>query len=203
MVDFNNNTGNLVCVLLQPPPIFQETSVFDKTVQVLKGMVESHTQSIEGLKSTIDVSAETRIVNGNVQFVFNNIKRERSNVTMTFVEKSTSPLSNNDVGEIKLDTMQKLLHDWMIREFDEVESVLPKELVEHKRHMCCLFFETDRSHKEVTRAWLGEDMVPKTYTVERSNEETNGSLNLTVEWSGVYTINNTTRLFAQKLLDDF
>ena len=85
----------------------------------------------------------------------------------------------------------------MIHEFDEVESVLPKELVENKRQMCCLFFETDRSHKEVTRAWLGENMVPKTYTLERSNEETNGSLNLTVEWSGVYTINNTTRLFIQ------
>ena len=199
MVDSNNNDGNLVCVPLQPPRILQETSVFDKTVQVLKGMVESHVSCVDGTKFTIEIPAEKHIVNGDGVLVFNTIRHEPPNMVMTFVEK----FSGNDVGENNLETMQKLVRDWMTHKFDEVEDVLPKELVEHKYHMSCLFFETDPSYREVKDAWVGEGIVPEAYTIGYGKEETEESLNLSVEWKGVYTSSNATRLFAQKILDDF
>lgn len=195
---------NLVCILLEAPRFFQLMPDPGKWVQMLRSLMELHSQTIEGLKSGLEVSVEDHPIGGGgeVQHEFTDVKREASSVTTTHVEKYGRPI-------------QKLLDNWIRYGMMDPEAKfamvatlgrdkIPTDLLADWYSMSCLFFEPDPTHQTIEKAWVGANMWPKgTNTVEGKKDKTAASelLNLSIEWTGFYDSTIGSKVFAQRILD--
>ena len=207
----------LVCILLEAPGFFQAMPNPPLWVQTLKSLVELHPRSIEGLKADLTVDTDEHPAGGAGEMMqeFIDVKRARSEIAFTFVEKYGMPISNFlyswiTYGMMDPDTKVSMLAT--ISGAVQAQSLgtplngsqVAGDLLADWYSMSCLFFEPDPIHTNVLKAWVATNMWPKgTGTIEGKRDLTTpGELNtLNIEFTSICQYNLGTKLFAQSILD--
>jgi hypothetical protein len=195
---------NLICILLEAPKFFQYMPNPDKWVQTLKALVELHPRSIEGLAGGLEVETEEHPSGGagEMQREVVDVKRARSNVTMSFVEKYGMPI-------------QTFLYNWIAYGLMDPDTKyalagtlasgnIPTDMLADQYSMTCLFFEPDPTHKKVVKSWITTNLFPiTTGEIEGKRDLTTGGemSTLSIDFGGLSQFNLGTNRTAQSILD--
>jgi hypothetical protein len=207
---FVNNSAyvrrNIIAVLVEAPRGFQHLPQSQFWVATLKSLIELHAQTIEGLTSTLTVSYVENAVGGagEMQEDLQNVVRERSTPTFTWVEKYGKPINaffEGWITNLMMDPITKV-PNIMTRNDPQKR---PTDILPDYTSCTVLFIEPDPTHTRVVSAWLSTNMMPDTAG------ETVGSRDLTSpNDSTVYTIKFTAltqqglgvQLLAQRYMDE-
>lgn len=196
---------NIVAVLIEAPRGFQLLPDSKEWVNTLKSLVEVHAQSIEGLNSTLNVDwAETAVGGaGEMQEDLQNVTRNRSTPTFTWVEKRGMPILsflNGWVTNLLMDPITKV-PGVMSRVGEK-----PGDLLPDFTGATILFFEPDPTHTRIAKAWLCTNMHPKGSIGELvgSRDLTSGGDTLTysIEFTALTQVGYAVNLLAQTYLDN-
>ena len=210
LTKFHANTDyvqrNLIAKLIEPPRGFAlyGTNEGKELVNALKGIVEMHAQTWEGLNRTLTVNTVESPMGGagEVQQTPSNVVRARSEPVMTVPEKYGSPI--------------RALHEMWITDLimdpdTKVPGIIarqnatkPTDLLPDMYCMTMLFFEPDPTFTKVHRAWLVGNMFPLTAgeDVGRRDKTQDGSnLSLSIQYTGIQQVGLGVNRFAQKILD--
>lgn len=194
---------NLICVLLEAPRFFSVMPDPQKWVSSLKSLMELHCKSIEGFNAGLTVETDEHPVGGAGEFQqeVTDVKRARTEPSLTFVEKYGMPI-------------QTFLHNWItygLMDPDTKYAMVgtlsgqrPDDLLADWYSMSCLFMEPDPQHRKVVKSWVTTNMFPKeTGEIIGKRDLTTASevLNLTVPFTGISQFSLGTNLFAQQILN--
>lgn len=194
---------NLICVLLEAPRFFSVMPDPQKWVSSLKSLMELHCKSIEGFNAGLTVETDEHPVGGAGEFQqeVTDVKRARTEPSLTFVEKYGMPI-------------QTFLHNWItygLMDPDTKYAMVgtlsnqrPDDLLADWYSMSCLFLEPDPQHRKVVKSWVTTNMFPKeTGEIIGKRDLTTASevLNLTVPFTGISQFSMGTNLFAQQILN--
>lgn len=193
----------IIPVLLEAPKFFQYMPDPQKWIDTLKAIVELHPRSIEGLQAGLKLEFDSHPVGGagELQDEVVDSKRDRSEVSMTFVDKYGMPIQNFLYQWIAYGIMDP---DTKFALINTLTGNRPDDMLADQFTMSMLFMEPDPSHRRVVKSWVGVNMMPKgtgDIIGKRNLTEPNELSNLTVEFTGVYQFNLGTNQFAQKILD--
>lgn len=205
--EWNSNQAyvrkNVVAVLLEAPRFFQLMPDSQKWVEVLKSFWELHARTIDGLKGGLTVDTESHPVGGagEEQDEVTNVKRERSEVETTVVEKYGNPFQTFFYNWITYGIMDP---DTKFALANTLEGARPEDMLADQFTCSVLFFEPDPQHKRVVRSWVGVNMMPKSTgeIIGKRDVTAAGEIStLSIPWTGIYQFNLGTSLFAQSILD--
>lgn len=196
---------NLKCILLEAPLFFQLMPEPNKWVQVLRSLVELHAETIEGLEAGLEVTIADHNLGGagEVQHEYTDVKRTASSVTFKWTELYGRPI-------------QTFLHDWITYglmdpdvKYAMISTLardrIPLDHLPDWYSMSALFYETDRTHRTVVKAWVGANMFPKGTKEISGKKDKNTApslLELPIEFTGHYQFNLGTKAFAQRIIDE-
>lgn len=207
---FHANTDyvrrNLIAKLIEPPKGFQlfGSTQGQELTNALKGIVEMHAQTWEGLNRTLTVNSVESPVGGagEMQQTPSNVVRARSEPVLTVPEKYGSPI--------------RALHELWITELimdpdTKVPGIVtrqgatkPTDLLPDVYSMTVLFFEPDPTFTKVHRAWLVGNMFPLTAgedTGRRDKTQDGEIVTLSIQYTGIQQTGLGVKRFAQKILD--
>lgn len=194
---------NVQCIVLETPRFFSVMPEPDKWVQTCKSLMELHSRTIEGLNAGLKVEFDEHPVGGagEMQQEFTDVKRDRSEITTTFVEKYGMPIQTFLMHWIQYGMMDP---DTKYSLSATLSGQKPDDLLADWYTMSCLFYEPDPTHTKILKSWVTTNMMPKgTGDIIGKKEHTAASevLNLSVEWTGVSQFSLGTNDFAQSILD--
>lgn len=210
LMRFHANTDyvgrNLIAKLIEPPRGFglYGTSEAQEMTNALKGIVEMHAQTWEGLNRTLTVNTVDSPLGGagEMQQTPSNVVRARSEPTLTVPEKYGSPvraLHEMWITDLIMDPDTKV-PGIVARQ----NAIKPTDLLPDMYSMTVLFFEPDPTFTKVHRAWLVGNMFPLTAgeDVGRRDKTQDGSnLILSIQYTGIQQVGLGVNRFAQKILD--
>lgn len=193
---------NVIAIVMETPRGFSDLPQGEVWHATLKALVETGAQSIEGLKSTLNVEYVQNAIgaSGEQQEDIAKVTRERSEVTISWVEKYGKPVA-------------RFLDSWItyligdpdtgvpaiIAVNDDVVDQLPDYYT-----MTVMFIEPDPLHKYVQEAWLVTNMAPKqgaTREGRRDLTQAGESLTYSIPFTGMQQVGAGTNALAQQLLD--
>jgi len=195
---------NIIPILLDAPRGFKDLPNPDMWVANLKNLVELHSQSIEGLTSTLSVEfAEAAIGGaGEMQEDIANVTRARTVPVFSWPEK---------YGK----SVQAFLTGWIVNLMGDPETKVPRvvslggnkptDLLPDYTGMTVLFIEPDPTQTQVIHAWLCTNMMPKTAgenTGKRDLTAAGEALVHSVEFTSITQIGAGVDQTAQKFLDN-
>ena len=209
LAQFVNNAAYvqrpIVALLMEAPLGFQYMPDPDYMVGALKAMVELHPKSITGLTAGLkaDFSAENAVSGGGeMQQDITDMKRERTQVTFTWVEKYGRPI-------------QAILYEWMTSLMLDPDTKVPAiatlagnrptDILPDMYTMTCLFFEPDPSFTTVVKAWLTTNMAPMStgdIVGKRELSSAMEGLELAIEFTGLSQSTLGVRQLAQNILNN-
>jgi hypothetical protein len=193
---------NVVCLLIEAPKGFQYLPNPQFWVGALKAMVETHAKSITGFNAGLKADFAENAVSGGGEMHedLTNITRDRTNLTMNFVDKYGRPIQN-------------FLYEWMTNLGMDPDSKVaniatlagnkPTDLLADISTATMLFFEPDPTHSTIQKAWLGTNMFPKgtgDIVAKRDLTAAGDISELAIEFTGIYQSTLGVRAFAQNLL---
>lgn len=151
---------NLICVLIAAPTGFQHLPSPGDWVSTLKALVEVQAQNIEGLNATITAEFTDTPVGGSgeMQQDIQDVKRERSVPSFTWIEKYGMPINaflNGWITGLIMDPITK------VPGVMSSTANLPQDLLPDYTGATMLFLEPDPTHSRVVKAWLCTNMHPK------------------------------------------
>lgn len=194
---------NIVPVLLEAPRFLQLMPEPDKSVQILKSLVELHPRSIDGLNAGLRVDFDDHPVGGGgeIQEEVVNVTRERSVPVFTYIEKYGLPIQNFMSMWIKYAMMDE---DTKYALIGTLTGEKPDDMLADWSSMTCLFYEPDPTHRKVIKSWVITNMMPKSngeVTGKRDLVSPSELQTLTIEWTGIGQYGLGTNVFAQRILD--
>jgi hypothetical protein len=192
----------LICILLEVPKMFTIMPDSQKWIGSIKALFELHARSIDGFNAGLKADFDQHPVGGagEEQEEVTNVTREKSTPKFTFIEKYGRPIQTlleywimygmmspeakyAMIGTMAGDKVTDLLSDWFTA--------------------TCLFIEPDPLHKNVSKAWITTNMMPKgtgDITAKRDLTSAQEMLTLDVEFTGVSQYGIGVNLFAQNIL---
>jgi hypothetical protein len=195
-------TRPLICILLEVPKMFTIMPDSQKWIGSIKALFELHARSIDGFNAALKVDFDQHPVGGagEEQEEVTNVTREKSSPKFTFIEKYGRPI-------------QTLLEYWIMYGMMSPEAKYAMigtmtggkvtDLLSDWFTATCLFVEPDPLHKNVSKAWITTNMMPKgtgDITAKRDLTSAQEMLTLDVEFTGVSQYGIGVNLFAQNIL---
>ncbi len=195
---------NLIAVLIEAPRGFNDLPNGDKWIATLKSLIELHSNSIEGLQSTLTADFVENAVGGagEMQEDISNVTRARSTPSHTWTEKYGKPINAFLSGWIT-----GLLMDPITKVPNVVANNpdAPADLLPDYTGATILYFEPDPTHTKVVHAWLCTNMHPKTageVTGSRDLTAAGESVNYSVEFTALTQEGVGVNMFAQRIFDE-
>lgn len=195
---------NVIPILVEAPRFFSLMPNPERWVRSLKSLVETHVRNIDGLNATLTVETADHPIGGGGEMMREvaDVKREQTNVTMTFTEKEGRSIS-------------RLLQKWIqygIKDPETKYSLLATlgdlasdvDMLPDWYTMTMLFIEPDAMHRKVLHAWLVGNMFPTTsgeITGRFDKTAADELVELSVEMGGFSQYNLGVTQFAQSILD--
>ena len=207
---FVNNSAyvrrNMICVLVEAPRGFQHLPEPNHWVATLKSLVELHAQTVEGLTSTLTVSYVENAVGGagEMQEDLQNVTRERSTPTFTWIEKYGKPINaffEGWITNLMMDPITKVPN--VMTRNDKTKR--PTDILPDYTSCTCLFIEPDPTHTRVVAAWLSTNMMPDTageVVGSRDLTSPNDSTTYTIKFTALTQQGLGVQLLAQRYLDE-
>jgi hypothetical protein len=173
-----------------------------KWIGSIKALFELHARSIDGFNAGLKADFDQHPVGGagEEQEEVTNVTREKSSPKFTFIEKYGRPI-------------QTLLEYWIMYGMMSPEAKYAMigtmadgkvtDLLSDWFTATCLFVEPDPLHKNVSKAWITTNMMPKgtgDITAKRDLTSAQEMLTLDVEFTGVSQYGIGVNLFAQNIL---
>lgn len=194
---------NLICLLMEAPRAYQYLPDPQGMIIALKNLVETHPKSITGLQRGLRAEfAETAIGGGGeMQEDMTDMKRERSTISMSYVEKYGRPIQTFVEENMLLLGMDP---DTKVPGICTLLGVKPTDLLPDMISSTMLFMEPDPTHQFVTKAWLTTNMQLKQtgdITAKRDLTSAKETNEFTLEWTGISQSGLGIRLFANALLN--
>lgn len=197
--------GQMICLLVEPPKMFNAMPNSEKWIASLKALFETHARNIDGMNAGLKVDTDEHAVGGGGEMhqEFVNVTRERSQPKFQFVEKYGRPIQTLldywiRYGIMDPETKYALLGT-MNNNGPEVKDMLADW------YTCtCLFIVPDPLHKTVDKAWLTTNMAPLgtgEIVGKRDLTTSKSILTLDVEFSGISQVGLGVNQFAQTVLD--
>jgi hypothetical protein len=195
-------TRPLICIVLEVPKMFTIMPDSQKWIGSIKALFELHARSIDGFNASLKVDFDPHPVGGagEEQEEVTNVTREKSSPKFTFIEKYGRPI-------------QTLLEYWIMYGMMSPEAKYAMigtmtggkvtDLLSDWFTATCLFVEPDPLHKNVSKAWITTNMMPKgtgDITAKRDLTSAQEMLTLDVEFTGVSQYGIGVNLFAQNIL---
>lgn len=196
---------NLIAVLIEAPRGFEDLPNSQKWVDTLKSLIELHSNSIEGLQSTLTAEFVENAVGGagEMQEDVSNVTRARSTPTHVWTEKYGKPINaflSGWITGLLMDPITKVPNVVANRDSDQ-----PIDLLPDYTGATILYFEPDPTHTKVVHAWLCTNMHPKTAGEVVGNRDLTAageSVNYSVEFTSLTQEGVGVNLFAQRVFDD-
>jgi hypothetical protein len=195
-------TRPLICIVLEVPKMFTIMPDSPKWTGSIKALFELHARSIDGFNAGLKADFDQHPVGGagEEQEEVTNVTREKSSPKFTFIEKYGRPI-------------QTLLEYWIMYGMMSPEAKYAMigtmsggkvtDLLSDWFTATCLFVEPDPLHKNVSKAWITTNMMPKgtgDITAKRDLTSAQEMLTLDVEFTGVSQYGIGVNLFAQNIL---
>lgn len=210
---FHANTDyirrNVVAKLISAPSglrCLPSDSEWMAYVELLKGIVEMHAMTWEGLNSTLSVNNEETAVSGagEIQQTPTQVLRQRSEPSMTLIDKY-------GLAALRLFEFwqQELIMD-PDTQYPAIFSRpnarnLPRDWLPDRYSMTMLFFEPDPTFQFVNRAWLVGNMYPTgglENTGRRDKTAAGEKASYTIPFTAITQRGLAVNEMAQKFLDE-
>lgn len=195
---------NIVARLIEAPRGFNDLPAGkEKFYATLKAVVEMWPKTIDGLKSTLNVSHEETPYGraGEMMQQVSNVTRERSEPSFSFTELYGRPLTAFFNAWVTLFLMDPETGTPMISSL----ANKPVDLLPDYTGMTVLFYEPDPTYTKVLNAWLCTNMMPtgQMVPIEGKKEPTSPGeqLDFTIQFTAITQHGPGPREFAQRLLD--
>lgn len=194
---------NLVPILLEAPKFFQLMPNPEKWVSCLRSIVELHAKTWEGFNGGLTAEFDEHPAGGGgeMQQELTDVKRARTEPSMTIVEKYGMPV-------------QTLLHHWMTYGMmdpdakfalaNTLEGNQPDDMLADWFTMTMAFIEPCPMHKRAVKTWITTNMMPKTTGEIIGKRDLNSPSEistLTIDWTGLSVFNLGSNAAGQLLLD--
>ena len=194
---------NLIAVLLQSPAGFNDLPNPEYWHGTLKALIELHSQTIEGLASTVTVEyGETPVGGaGEMQEDMINVTRQRSVPVHGYPEKYGFAVGGFHLGWINYligDPETKI--PWV----SHLTGVQPADFLPDYDSATVLYFEPDPTHRKVMKAWLCSNMKPKSSGAIEGRREIAASMEIlqhSIEYTARTEIGVGVNKVAQDILD--
>lgn len=161
--EFVSNAGyvreNIIAILLTAPRAFDYLDNKQLLVDMLKSIVETKAERIEGLNAKLTVTVAENPLGGSnqVQEEFTQVQEERSSITMVFKDTYGGSLGK---------FWRMFIHTLIADPRSTVPNILSyapniPDLLPDMRTFSMMFIEPDPRHKTVIRSWVMSNMAPK------------------------------------------
>lgn len=193
----------IICVVLNTPLAFDLLPNPELIHGALKAIMEVHSKSITGIVSSLELEYAESQISGDGAMIreISNVTRAQSTPTHVVQEREGKPVARliDDCWILNclMDPISKRARILSISE--NAVDLLPD-----KTSMTCLYFDTDRTFRNVSEAWLITDMRPVNGTVvEGSSDIAAGSETLehSLEFNGFQMVGQHVLALAQRELD--
>lgn len=193
---------NLIPIVLETPRFFEYMPESDKWVGAWKVFFEKHCRVIEGLKAGLTVDVVEHAFSGAGEFFqeFADVKRERSNISVTVVEK---------YGNVWQNFWERVIVYGMMD--PETKTPLTATLTDGPTDNLAdwysgtvLFIEPDPTGKRAWKAWLSANVWPHgTGAIEGKMDKTSAFSikELSMEFSSLTFYGHGVRALAQEIMD--
>lgn len=210
IADTNNYIQNalhlqrkIICVVMNTPLGFDLLPNPELFHKALKAIMEVHSKSITGIVSSLELEYAESQISGDGSMIreVSNATRAQSTPTHVVQEREGKPVAKViDEGWILNLLMDPITKRPRILSLsNDVTDLLPD-----KTSMTCLYFNTDRTFRYVSDAWLITDMRPVNGTVvEGTTDIAAGSeaLEHSLEFNGFQVVGAHINKLAQRELD--
>ena len=193
----------VIVVLLEAPKFFQYMPEPQKWIDTLKAMMETHIRTLEGLNAGIKLEFDEHPVGGGgeMQQEIIDSKRDRSEVTITVVDKYGMPFQTFlhqyiQYGAMDPDTKYALINT--------LSGDKPTDMLADMYTFSTLYMEPDPAHRKVVKSWVAVNQMFKgtgDITGKRDLTTALEISTLNLELTGIYQFNLGTNQFAQTVLD--
>lgn len=198
---------NIIPIVIRAPKFFNYMPNPQKWIDAYKALIELHPMSITGLTSGLTVSVDEHAIGGagEMQEEVTDVKRARSNVSMTYKEKAGKAITKFldyliRYGMMDPDTKKPLVANF-IKNIDDIGGMYTADFYSGT----VLFIEPDVTQKVVVDAWLTTNMFPKANgerTGKRDIHSAGDSPELTIEWGGITMNNEVVTTMAEGILQN-
>lgn len=195
---------NVIPILIEPPLGMKALPNSKIWIRALKSMVETMPLSITGLNAQLDVSTDsTPFGGGGEEFeVYTDVKRARSDINFTWVEKTGLPIYRYMSAWIRYLMMDP---DTKNATINTMPNARLNDLMADQYSMTMLFIEPDELHRFVTQSWLVTNMFPKTTgenTAKREQAAGQSKRELSIGFTGIAQYGAGVDDFAQAILNE-
>lgn len=193
----------MICVVLNTPLGFDLLPNPELIHNSLKAIMEIHSKSITGISSSLELEYAESQISGDGSMIreISNVTRAQSTPTHTVQERDGKPVAKVIdecwILNLLMDPISK--RPRVLSLSNDVVDLLPD-----KTSMTCLYFDTDRTFRNVSEAWLITDMRPVNGTVvEGTTDISAGSETLehSLEFNGWQMVGRHIHALAQRELD--
>ena len=202
-----SNTGytprNLIPLLVEAPRGLRLLNGGEKSIAVLKALIENQSKQITGLRTGVNVEASERAIGGagHMQSDPTNVTEEISQPTHVWDERYGRAIHN--------------FWQWYIRNLiaepiskqPGIMSLVDAEIDDQLADFfsfTTLYIEPDPLRRKVTEAWLVTNMFPTTSGVLESQLDPTAAADVpevSIEFRGIPVVSQGVRNFAQEQLD--
>lgn len=193
----------LICVVLNTPLGFDLLPNPELLHGSLKAVMEVHSKSITGITSSLQLEYAESQISGEGGMIrdISNSTRAQSTPVHVVQERDGKPVARliDDCWILNLLMDPNTKRPRVLSISNEVVDLLPD-----KTSMTCLYFDTDRTFRNVSEAWLITDMRPENGTVvEGTTDIAAGSETLehSLSFNGFQMVGQHVLALAQRELD--
>lgn len=202
-----SNTGytprNLISLLVEAPRGLRVLPNADKSIAVLKALIENQSKQITGLRTGLTVESSERAVGGagHMQSDPTNVTEEISQPTHVWDERYGRPVHNFWQWYIRNLIAEPITKQPGIMSL--VEDGVDDQLADFFS-FTTLYIEPDPLRRSVVEAWLVTNMYPTTAGVLESQMDPTAASEvpeISIEFRGMPVVSQGVRMFAQEQLD--
>ena len=195
--------ANIIAVMLRPPAAFSLLPNGDKWIATCRALFETQRQRITGLNMGLKVETTTVPFGGAGQ-VFHeptDVKEDQTNLVMSLPEKAGQPWFWFFAEWIRLLIMDPASK---VPAINTLPGINIEELTAADRGATVAFFEPDRLHKRVLKAWIGTNIYPLETGENIGQYDVNSpqdKRDLDIPFAGLYQTGRGPIMTCQRLLD--
>lgn len=203
-----SNTGyrpqNIIAILLEAPRGFQYLPNPEKSIAVLKALIENQSHQITGLNRGLEIESSERPLGagGHMQQDPTNVTETQSTPTHVWHERHGAPIHSFWEWYVR-----NLIADPITKQpgLMNLSDDPPDDHLADMYAFTTLYIEPDPLRRHVVEAWLSTNMYPtEVPTIESQKDATTGQdiPELSMEFASLVMRSAGVREFAQELLDN-
>lgn len=195
---------NVIPIVMTLPRAFHEHPRSKELIRIYKNLLELQPRQIQGLNKTISVETVSNPFGGAGEMQEDpvDVKREASNVSMTFQEREGRAISS-------------ALEFWITQSMMTPETKFSNSVYEAYQSSedrladyhaaTIMFIEPDKTHRRVVDAWLMTNFYPKGAGTREAGRDLAAALEapqLNIQFSGIAQHGRGVNALGQQMLDE-